>query len=299
MAVGRPTWDVQLGQKDSLTPNATTTMELPGPDSPLTKLKQKFVAKSFTTVEMVALSSSYTIERASCWFFQDLIYNNDSNMDRQYVAKMQFAYPSIGGDVTVVVVDPQSPNSSTRPITATSSSEKICSRRTRHSLAMRVAMHRGVVSCADTLAVAAREGVVAVGGPSWDFLLGRKDSLAPNASATIELPDLDSPIAGLRKMFTAKGFTEAEMVALSSAHNIGRSSCRFFCGRIYNDANIDREYAARLQTACPAVGGNLIVAPLDPWSPDMFDNAYYDNLVEWRGLFQSDHALFSGRATMR
>lgn len=119
MAVGRPTWDVQLSQKDSLTPNAIATMELPGPDSPLTKLKQKFVAKSFTAVEMVVLSSSYTIGRASCWFFQDLIYNNDSNMDRQYVAKMQFAYPSIGGDVTVVVVDPQSPNSSTTPITAT------------------------------------------------------------------------------------------------------------------------------------------------------------------------------------
>ncbi|KAM1051473.1 hypothetical protein ACFX15_032407 [Malus domestica] len=58
-------------------------MELPGPNSPLTKLKQKFIAKSFTEVEMVALSSSYTIGRASCWFFQDLIYNNDNNMDHQ------------------------------------------------------------------------------------------------------------------------------------------------------------------------------------------------------------------------
>ncbi|TQD74460.1 hypothetical protein C1H46_040011 [Malus baccata] len=103
MVVGRPTWDVQLGQKDSLTPNATATMELPGLDSPLTKLKQKFIAKSFTEVEMVALSSSYTIGRASCWFFQDLIYNNDNDMDHQYVAKMQFAYLSIGGDVTVTV----------------------------------------------------------------------------------------------------------------------------------------------------------------------------------------------------
>ncbi|KAM2625521.1 hypothetical protein TB1_032377 [Malus domestica] len=152
----------------------------------------------------------------------------------------------------------------------------------------------GVVSCADTLAVAAREGVVAVGGPSWDLLLGRRDSLAPNASATIELPGPDSPLAGLREMFAAKGFTEAEMVALSGAHTIGRSSCRFFRGRIYNDANMDREYAARLQTACPPVGGDLTVAPLDPRSPDMFDNAYYGNLVERKGLFRSDQALFGG-----
>ncbi|KAM1144244.1 hypothetical protein ACFX14_032959 [Malus domestica] len=100
-----------------------------------------------------------------------------------------------------------------------------------------------MVSCTDTLTVAAREGVVAVSRPSWDLLLGRRDSLAPNASATIELPSPDSPIA-------TKGFTEAKMMALFGAHTIWGSSCRFFRNRIYNDNNMDREYVTRLQTAC-------------------------------------------------
>ncbi|KAM2612618.1 hypothetical protein TB2_032572 [Malus domestica] len=100
-----------------------------------------------------------------------------------------------------------------------------------------------MVSCTDTLTVAAREGVVTVSRPSWDLLLGRRDSLAPNASATIELPSPDSPIA-------TKGFTEAKMMALFDAHTIWGSSCRFFRNRIYNDDNMDREYVTRLQTAC-------------------------------------------------
>ncbi|TQD74461.1 hypothetical protein C1H46_040012 [Malus baccata] len=140
-------------------------------------------------------------------------------------------------------------------------------------------VYPGMVSCADTLAMAAREWVVAIGGPSWDLLFSRRDSLAPNASTIIELPNPNSPTAGLRKRFATKGFTEAKMVALSGAYTIRKSSCCFFRGRIYNDDNMDQEYVTRLQTIYPPVGGDLTVAPLNHQSPNMFDNAYYGNLV--------------------
>ncbi|CAI0418379.1 unnamed protein product [Linum tenue] len=39
-----------------------------------------------------------------------------------------------------------------------------------------------VVSCADILAVAARDSVVALGGPSWEVQLGRRDSTERRAS---------------------------------------------------------------------------------------------------------------------
>ncbi|MCE7766862.1 hypothetical protein GQL56_30005, partial [Pseudomonas putida] len=40
----------------------------------------------------------------------------------------------------------------------------------------------GVVSCADILALASEIGVALAGGPSWQVLFGRRDSLTANRS---------------------------------------------------------------------------------------------------------------------
>ncbi|CAN1262979.1 Cationic peroxidase 1 [Linum perenne] len=66
----------------------------------------------------------------------------------------------------------------------------------------------GVVSCADILTVAARDSVVALGGPSWNVQLGRRDSTTAsyNAAST----DLPSPFMDLPRLissFSDKGFT--------------------------------------------------------------------------------------------
>ncbi|CAN1233785.1 Peroxidase 52 [Linum perenne] len=42
----------------------------------------------------------------------------------------------------------------------------------------------GTVSCADILAIAARDGVVLLGGPSWQVLLGRRDARTASQTAT-------------------------------------------------------------------------------------------------------------------
>ncbi|KAG2639032.1 hypothetical protein PVAP13_2NG638900 [Panicum virgatum] len=59
------------------------------------------------------------------------------------------------------------------------------------------------VSCADILAVAARDSVVALGGPSWTVPLGRRDST--NSSAALANSDLPPPQFNLSQLITAFG----------------------------------------------------------------------------------------------
>ncbi|KAF0907513.1 hypothetical protein E2562_018332, partial [Oryza meyeriana var. granulata] len=72
------------------------------------------------------------------------------------------------------------------------------------------------VSCADILAVAARDSVVALGGPSWTVLLGRRDSTtASEAQANRDLPPPSSDLGDLIGNFSRKGLDVTDMVALS------------------------------------------------------------------------------------
>ncbi|TKY63609.1 Cationic peroxidase 1 [Spatholobus suberectus] len=102
----------------------------------------------------------------------------------------------------------------------------------------------GVVSCADILAVAARDSVVAV-----------------------------------------------------SAHTIGRSRCLLFRTRIYNESNIDPTYANLLRANCPETGGDDNLSPLDITTKDIFDSAYYGNLISKKGLLHSDQQLTNSGST--
>ncbi|KAI4999184.1 hypothetical protein ZWY2020_059937 [Hordeum vulgare] len=153
-----------------------------------------------------------------------------------------------------------------------------------------------VVSCADILAVAARDSVVAVGGPSWTVSLGRRDS--DTASETLANRDLPPPslgVADLNTRFAAKGLNLTDMVALSGAHTIGRAQCRNFRSRLYNEANIDPDFATARMATCPqplgSGDGNL--APLDATTPDTFNNDYFVNLKLNKGLLHSDQVLYA------
>uniref|UniRef100_A0A2N9FMD4 peroxidase n=1 Tax=Fagus sylvatica TaxID=28930 RepID=A0A2N9FMD4_FAGSY len=156
----------------------------------------------------------------------------------------------------------------------------------------------GVISCADILAVAARDSVTALGGPSWTVQLGRRDSTTASFSAANS--DLPSPTMDLKDLISAfsnKGFTAKEMVALSGSHTIGQARCLMFRQRIYNETNIDSEFAKSLKSNCPSTGSDGNLSPLDVTSPVIFDNAYFKNLVNSKGLFHSDQQLFSGGST--
>ncbi|KAG6470029.1 hypothetical protein ZIOFF_070990 [Zingiber officinale] len=157
-----------------------------------------------------------------------------------------------------------------------------------------------VVSCADILAVAARDAVVALGGPSWTVQLGRRD--ATTASFSTASSDLPSPLlslSGLISAFSNKGLSTTDMVALSGGHTIGQARCVSFRNRIYNENNINPSFATSTQANCPSVAGNGddTLSPLDVQSPTIFDNFYFQGLVNQTGLLHSDQQLFNGGST--
>ncbi|OWM79992.1 hypothetical protein CDL15_Pgr006296 [Punica granatum] len=152
----------------------------------------------------------------------------------------------------------------------------------------------GIVSCADILAVAAHDSVVALGGTTWSVQLGRRDSTTASLSAAnSELPSPFSDLSDLISAFSNKGFTAKEMVALSGSHTIGRARCTTFRTRIYNETNIDAAFASSLRKNCPSAGGDDNLASLDTVMGDVFDNDYFKNLVSQKGLLHSDQQLFN------
>ncbi|KAG0464534.1 hypothetical protein HPP92_020170 [Vanilla planifolia] len=134
----------------------------------------------------------------------------------------------------------------------------------------------GVVSCADVLAVAARDASTYVGGPTWTVKLGRRDSTTASKDlAEANLPLAFNDLDALISSFSKQGLSVRDMVALSG------------------EGSTTRRTSTR---ASPAAGdGNL--APLDLVTPNSFDNNYYKNLMRKKGLLHSDQALFSGGST--
>ncbi|KAB1224591.1 Peroxidase 2 [Morella rubra] len=154
-----------------------------------------------------------------------------------------------------------------------------------------------VVSCADILAIAARDSVVLQGGPTWEVQLGRRDSTtASRTTANTAIPSPLSDLPALIDNFKNQGLDETDLVALSGGHTIGYARCLAFRNRIYNDTNIDSEFADSLKFECPSSGGDSNLAPLDP-TTESFDMEYFRNLVEKKGLLHSDQALFNGGST--
>ncbi|XP_031492446.1 peroxidase P7-like [Nymphaea colorata] len=158
----------------------------------------------------------------------------------------------------------------------------------------------GVVSCADILAISARDSVVQLGGPDWQVKLGRRDArTASQAAANSSIPPPTSNLSELISSYAAQGLSVQDMVALSGAHTIGKARCTTFRNRIYEEANIDSFFSNTRKPNCPGTPGqgddNL--APLDIQTPTRFDNSYFVNLVARKGLLHSDQALFNGGST--
>ncbi|KAG6510847.1 peroxidase 4-like [Zingiber officinale] len=154
-----------------------------------------------------------------------------------------------------------------------------------------------VVSCADILAITARDAVVIYGGPYWEVKLGRRDSRTASLSgANGSIPPATSNLSTLISRFSAKGLSTQEMVALVGAHTVGQARCTSFRDHIYDDANIDGSLASARRSDCPRTqgSGDDNLAPLDLQTPTTFDNYYFRNIVSQKGLLHSDQQMFSG-----
>ncbi|QCE01399.1 peroxidase [Vigna unguiculata] len=158
----------------------------------------------------------------------------------------------------------------------------------------------GVVSCADILAIAARDSVQILGGPTWNVKLGRRDSrTASQSAANNGIPRPTSNLNQLISRFNSLGLSSKDLVALSGGHTIGLARCTTFRARIYNETNIDSSFAHMRQSTCPrnSGSGDNSLAPLDFATPTFFDNHYFKNLIQKKGLLHSDQQLFNGGST--
>ncbi|KNA04882.1 hypothetical protein SOVF_195570 [Spinacia oleracea] len=152
----------------------------------------------------------------------------------------------------------------------------------------------GIVSCADILAITARDSVVTLGGPTWNVKLGRRDArTASQSDANNDIPQPTFSLSQLISSFRNQGLSTTDMVALSGAHTIGQARCTSFRSRIYNESNIDESFAKTRQANCPRASnsGDNNLAPLDLQTPTCFDNDYYKNIINQKGLLHSDQQL--------
>ncbi|EEF46696.1 Peroxidase 3 precursor, putative [Ricinus communis] len=165
----------------------------------------------------------------------------------------------------------------------------------------------GVVSCADVIALVARDSIVATGGPSWRVPTGRRDGTVSMASEALNnIPPPTSNLTTLQRLFANVGLDLKDLVLLSGAHTIGIAHCPSFSNRLYNftgvgdqDPALDSEYAAVLKARkCTTPNDNTTIVEMDPGSRKTFDLSYYSNLLKRRGLFQSDSALTTSSATL-
>ncbi|KGN47225.1 peroxidase P7 [Cucumis sativus] len=156
------------------------------------------------------------------------------------------------------------------------------------------ACNGNLVSCADILAVAARDSVAILGGPNYKVLVGRRDARTTSVNdANRNLPPPFFNVTQLLSNFQSHGLDLKDLVVLSAGHTLGYARCTSFRNRIYNDTNIDSKFAATLQGNCPQSGGDDNLSGLDK-TPYSFDNAYFKFLLSNKGLLHSDQELFGG-----
>ncbi|KAG4193536.1 hypothetical protein ERO13_A07G227100v2 [Gossypium hirsutum] len=135
-----------------------------------------------------------------------------------------------------------------------------------------------VVSCADILALAAQISVSLGGGPRWKVPLGRRDSRTTHREGTGTIPTGHESLANIATLFRSMGFDSTDLVALSGVHTFGRARCAAFMDRLYNFNNADNVTS---------------LIDLDEQTSLTFDNNYFLNLQNRRGLLQTDQELFS------
>ncbi|XP_073005413.1 peroxidase 57-like [Typha latifolia] len=163
----------------------------------------------------------------------------------------------------------------------------------------------GVVSCADILALATRDGVALAGGAAYDLPTGRRDGLVSRMGDVI----IPSPLFSVEKALAAFKKINLDLVDLTTllgAHSSGLCHCGFFLERLYNfknsglpDPTMHPSLLKTLQNKCPphlvtiqnitddiALSMNQVTT-----TPFHLDNSFYRALLNNKVVLQLDQEL--------
>lgn len=162
----------------------------------------------------------------------------------------------------------------------------------------------GVVSCADIVALAARDAVALSNGPNYDVPTGRRDGMRSSAGDASDMPDPTDSVDVLKRKFAAKGLSASDLVVLNGAHTIGTTACFFIEDRLYNfaadgdaDPSINPEYLTELRSTCPKGGDVNTRLALDRGSEFQFDKEFLENMREGNVALQSDSSMYQDGST--
>ncbi|GAV91658.1 LOW QUALITY PROTEIN: peroxidase domain-containing protein, partial [Cephalotus follicularis] len=185
----------------------------------------------------------------------------------------------------------------------------------------------GVVSCADTIALATRDGIVLAGGPFYPVFTGRRDSLRSYfEEALAEIPRPDGNLTQTLNLFALREFSERETITLLGGHNIGKIGCEFIRGRLYNFSGTGQpdpsiaDFLEQMRRSCPLNKSSdsdgspalmrsrgmsestLGMGDYQELSSSIssgagFDTHYYQSLLRGRGLLFSDQQLMADDRT--
>ncbi|GER25284.1 peroxidase [Striga asiatica] len=161
------------------------------------------------------------------------------------------------------------------------------------------------VSCADILAIAARDVVHMSRGPKWAVLKGRKDGIISRANETVNLPSPFFNTSQLIQSFAKRGLSPKDLVALSGGHTLGFAHCSSFSARLRNfstahdsDPTLDPQFADGLKHTCRRNNTDRNAGQFLDSTSSVFDNDYYRMILEGKGVFVSDESLKSDHRTV-
>ncbi|KAF7101139.1 hypothetical protein CFC21_102533 [Triticum aestivum] len=131
-----------------------------------------------------------------------------------------------------------------------------------------------VVSCADIMAMAARDAVNFSAGPHYEVETGRRDgNVSMLEEALTNLPPADGNVTVLTEYFADKNLTMKDQ-----------------------DPSLEPAYGKTLTTKCPAEKMASVV-PMDDVTVDKFDLGYYESVYNHRAVLRSDAALLDDSLT--
>ncbi|PON69259.1 Peroxidase [Parasponia andersonii] len=159
------------------------------------------------------------------------------------------------------------------------------------------------VSCADIVALSARDGIVMLGGPRIEMKTGRKDSKESHLAVVEDfIPNHNDSMSLVLSRFQSIGIDIEGTVALLGAHSVGRVHCVNLVQRLYPtmDPTLDPDYGTYLKRRCPSPKPDpkaVLYARNDRETPMILDNNYFKNVLKHKGLLLVDEQLTSDSST--